>query len=389
MAKRAATGKALVVVESPTKVKTIKKYLDPKFVVKASLGHVRDLPASKLGVDIENNFKPQYVVLRSKSKVLEELKKAAKGVERVYVATDPDREGEAIGWQRAQEPPVRKDQVYRVLFNEITEKAVKAAFTSPGKIDLKKVDAQQARRVLDRLVGYKLSPLLWEKVQRGLSAGRGQSGAVRLGAGPPPEFLAFLREKDGEKVSLASEADVQVVTRDLAGISFVVKAVTKGERRRNPAPPFITSTLQQEAGRKLRFSASRTMMVAQQLYEGVEVGAEGPTGLITYMRTDSPRVAAEAQAEARDVIASRFGQEYLPERPPVYRARKSAQEAHECVRPTSPHLLPQAVASALTKDQLALYKLIWERFMASQMTPALYDTVSVDVAAGPYIFRAQ
>jgi len=412
MAKRAATGKALVVVESPTKVKTIKKYLPPQYVVKASLGHVRDLPPSKLGVDVEKNFKPQYVILRSKSKVLQELKKAAEKVERVYVATDPDREGEAIGWHLAQELPVKKDQVYRVLFNEITEKAIKAAFASPGRIDLKKVDAQQARRVLDRLVGYKLSPLLWQKVQRGLSAGRVQSVAVRfvaerereikafvpeeywsltarLAATAPPEFLAPLKEKDGEKVSLASESDVQAVIRDLADAPFVVKAVTKGERRRNPAPPFITSTLQQEAGRKLRFSAAKTMMVAQQLYEGVEIGDEGPAGLITYMRTDSPRVAAEAQAEARELIAARFGQEHLPAEPPVYRARKSAQEAHECIRPASPSRLPNAVASALTRDQLALYRLVWERFMASQMRPALYDTVSVDVAAGLYLFRAQ
>ena len=412
MAKRAATGKVLVVVESPTKVKTIKKYLDSQYVVKASLGHVRDLPSNKLGVDVENNFKPQYVILRSKSKVLDELKKAAENVKLVYVATDPDREGEAIGWHLAQELPVKKDQVYRVMFNEITEKAIKAAFASPGRIDLRKVDAQQARRVLDRLVGYKLSPLLWEKVRRGLSAGRVQSVAVRLVAerereikafvpqeywsltarlvaGGPPEFLALLKEKEGEKVSLASEAEVQAVIREVTGLPFVVKEVAKGERRRNPAPPFITSTLQQEAGRKLRFTAAKTMMVAQQLYEGVEIGAEGQTGLITYMRTDSPRVAAEAQAETRELIAARFGREHLPERPPVYRARKSAQEAHECIRPASPHRAPEALASALTRDQLALYRLIWERFMASQMRPALYDTVSVDVAAGPYLFRAQ
>ena len=412
MAKREGTGRTLVVVESPTKVKTIQKYLDSQYVVKASLGHVRDLPPSKLGVDVEKNFKPHYVVLRSKSKVLQELKKAAEKVQRVYVATDPDREGEAIGWHLAQELPVNKDQVYRVLFNEITEKAIRTAFAAPGRIDLKKVDAQQARRILDRLVGYKLSPLLWEKVQRGLSAGRVQSVAVRLvadrereikafvpqeywsltarlAASSPPEFPALLKEKDGEKVSLASEADAQAVLRDLAGIPFVVRGVNKGERRRNPAPPFITSTLQQEAGRKLRFSASKTMMVAQQLYEGVEIDAEGPTGLITYMRTDSPRVAAEAQAEVRDVIAARFGQEHLPERPPVYRAKKSAQEAHESIRPTSPHRTPESLRSVLTRDQFALYKLIWERFMASQMLPALYDTVSADVAAGPYLFRAQ
>ncbi|MBI2544258.1 MAG: type I DNA topoisomerase, partial [Candidatus Rokubacteria bacterium] len=396
----------------PTKVKTIQKYLDKGFVVKASLGHVKDLPSNRLGVDVERDFAPQYVALRAKSKVLQELKRAAAGAEALYVATDPDREGEAIGWHVAQELALPADKVYRVLFNEITEKAIKAAFKHPGRIDLRKVDAQQARRVLDRLVGYKLSPLLWAKVQRGLSAGRVQSVAVRLvcerergisefvpqeywtldarlAAGEAPPFAAALRAKDGEQVALAREADVQAVIRELDGLAFTVSAVTTGERKRNPAPPFITSTLQQEAARKLRFSAQKTMLVAQQLYEGVELDAEGPAGLITYMRTDSPRVAAEAQAEAREYIAGRFGAEHLPERPPAYRARRSAQEAHEAIRPTSALRLPQALAGSLTRDQLALYRLIWERFLASQMRPAVYDTVSVDVAAGPYLFRAQ
>ncbi len=406
-----ATRRALVVVESPTKVKTIQKYLDKSFVVKASLGHVKDLPSNKLGVDVEKNFKPHYVPLRAKAKVLQELKKAAERAQALYVATDPDREGEAIGWHVAQETRFPHDRVHRVLFNEITEKAVKAAFRQPGKIDQKKVDAQQARRVLDRLVGYKISPLLWERVRRGLSAGRVQSVAVRLvcerereirafvpqeywslhahleAAGPPP-FVATLREKAGEKVALGTETDTRAVMAELEPLGFLVKDVVRGERRRNPAPPFITSTLQQEAARKLRFSASKTMTVAQQLYEGVELGEGGPVGLITYMRTDSPRIAAEAQAAARTVIAGRFGEETLPEEPPTYRARKSAQEAHEAIRPTLVEQGPEELARYLTRDQLALYRLIWGRFLASQMRPAVYDTLTVDVTAGPYLFRA-
>ncbi len=407
-----AAKRSLVVVESPTKVKTIQKYLDRSFVVKASLGHVKDLPASKLGVDVEKNFKPQYVTLKTKSKVLEELKKAAKGAQALYVATDPDREGEAIGWHVASEVKVPSDRVYRVLFNEITERAVKAAFQHPGRIDQKKVYAQQARRVLDRLVGYKISPLLWERVRRGLSAGRVQSVAVRLvvererairafvpqeywslhahlAGAVPPEFAATLREKAGEKVELHTEAETQAVVADVEAYPFVVRDVVRGERKRNPAPPFITSTLQQEAARKLRFSASRTMMVAQQLYEGVEIGGDGPVGLITYMRTDSPRVAPDAQQEARAVIAARYGAETLPERPPAYRARKSAQEAHEAIRPTLVDRGPEELARYLTRDQLALYRLVWGRFLASQMRPAVYDTLTVDIAAGPYLFRAQ
>ena len=407
-----AAKRSLVVVESPTKVKTIQKYLDQTYVVKASLGHVKDLPANKLGVDIEKNFKPQYVTLKAKAKVLEELKKAAKNAQALYVATDPDREGEAIGWHVASEVKVPADRVYRVLFNEITERAVKAAFSRPGKIDQKKVDAQQARRVLDRLVGYKISPLLWERVRRGLSAGRVQSVAVRLvvererairafvpqeywslhahlTAAVPPEFVATLRERAGEKVSLSAEADARAVMAAVEGLPFVVEDVVRGERKKNPAPPFITSTLQQEAARKLHFSASKTMMVAQQLYEGVEIGADGPVGLITYMRTDSPRVASDAQAEAREVIAARYGSQTLPERPPVYRARKSAQEAHEAIRPTLVDRGPDELTRYLTRDQLALYRLIWGRFLASQMRPAVYDTLTVDITAGPYLFRAQ
>jgi DNA topoisomerase-1 len=394
-------------------------------VVKASLGHLKDLPKSKLGIDVKKGFAPQYVPVRTKAKTLDELKKAGKKAKALYVATDPDREGEAIGWHIAQELKLPPDKVYRVLFNEITEKAVKAAFKEPGRIDQKRVDAQQARRVLDRLVGYKISPLLWDKIRRGLSAGRVQSVAVRLicereqeirafvpqeywslhahlAAAVPPEFVATLREKDGVKLVPSNEAETQAIIREIEGtaaagedrgegaraLPFIVKAVERGERRKNPSPPFITSTLQQDAGRKLRFSASKTMMVAQQLYEGVEIDAGGRVGLITYMRTDSPRVAAEAQATARDVIAARYGPETLPDRPPFYRARKSAQEAHEAIRPTLLDHPPERLARHLSRDQLSLYRLIWERFLASQMRAALYDTLTVGVTAGPYLFRA-
>ena len=407
MAKR-----ALVVVESPTKVKTIQKYLDSKYIVKASMGHIRDLPKSKLGVDEKKGFKPDYKVLPAKKKVLDELKKAAEKVDALYIATDPDREGEAIGWHLAAELGISKSKTYRIMFNEITERAVKAAFQHPGKIDMNKVNAQQARRILDRLVGYKLSPLLWEKIRRGLSAGRVQSVAVRLLTERereiqafvaveywslharllgthPPEFTATLREVRGEKASLPSERETVAVMTALHGCEWRVKSVTRGERRRNPAAPFTTSTLQQEAGRKLHFTAKKTMMLAQQLYEGIELGAEGSVGLITYMRTDAVRVSQEAQAEARDWVGRRLGREYLPDAPPVYRARKSAQEAHEAIRPAFVEQEPKAVARFLSRDQLALYRLIWERFLASQMLPAVYDTVAADIRANDCLFRAQ
>ena len=404
--------RSLVVVESPTKVKTIQKYLDGTFTVKASMGHVRDLPKSKLGVDPRKGFKPQYVISPGKKKVLDDLKKASEKAETLYVATDPDREGEAIGWHLAQELPFEKKNIFRITFNEITERAVKAAFLKPGKIDQKRVDAQQARRVLDRLVGYSLSPLLWDKVQRGLSAGRVQSVAVRLivdrereiqafqpseywslharlGARQPPEFVATLREVAGEKAALANEDATRAVMAGLDGAQWAVKSVTRGERRRNPTAPFITSTLQQEAGRKLGFTAKKTMMLAQQLYEGIDVGGDGPVGLITYMRTDSVRIAAEAQQEAKSWAVNRFGAEYVPETPPAYKSRGSAQEAHEAIRPSEVDREPRALGRFLTKDQLALYRLIWERFLASQMMPAVYDTVAADIEAGPCLFRAQ
>ena len=364
MAKRLPKGeRGLVVVESPTKVKTIQKYLDGRYTVKASMGHVRDLPKSQLGVDEKKNFKPKYVVSPTKKKILDDLKKAAEKVDVLYVATDPDREGEAIGWHLAQELPVDKRKIYRITFNEITERAVRAAFERPGKIDLKKVDAQQARRVMDRLVGYKLSPLLWDKVQRGLSAGRVQSVAVRLivdrereierfvpqeywslhanveGQEPPP-FVATLREiagervevpRDGRTATLPDETTTRGVMAGLEGATWMVRTVTRGERRRNPMPPFITSTLQQEASRKLGFWARKTMTIAQQLYEGIELGDEGAVGLITYMRTDSVQVAREAQEAARAVVTRRFGAEFLPSEPPTYKSRGRAQEAHEAI----------------------------------------------------------
>jgi DNA topoisomerase-1 len=410
-----------VVVESPTKVKTIQKYLDGQYLVKASMGHVRDLPKSQLGVDPKKNFKPKYVVSPSKKKILDELKKAAEKAEALYVATDPDREGEAIGWHLAQELPVDKKKIYRVTFNEITERAVKAAFDHPGKIDLKKVDAQQARRIVDRLVGYSLSPLLWDKVQRGLSAGRVQSVAVRLivdrereilafvpqehwsvharlAATLPPEFTATLREIDGVRVEIPREGrpatlpDETAARAAMAGLDdarWTVRSVTRGERRRNPAPPVITSTLQQEAGRKLGFWARKTMTIAQQLYEGIDIGDEGAVGLITYMRTDSVQVSREAQEATRELVTRRFGAEYLPASPPVYRSRGRAQEAHEAIRPSDVTRDPRSVARHLTKDQLALYRQIWERFVASQMQPAVYDTVTADIEAGRCVFRAQ
>ncbi|MEK7837998.1 MAG: type I DNA topoisomerase, partial [candidate division NC10 bacterium] len=407
MAKR-----ALVVVESPTKVKTIQKYLDSTYIVKASMGHIRDLPKSTLGVDEKKGFKPDYKVLPAKKKILDELKKAAEKVDALYIATDPDREGEAIGWHLAAELGISKSKTYRIMFNEITERAVKAAFQHPGKIDMNKVNAQQARRILDRLVGYKLSPLLWEKIRRGLSAGRVQSVAVRLLTERereiqafvaveywslharllgthPPEFTATLREVRGEKASLPSERETVAVMTALHGCEWRVKSVTRGERKRNPAAPFTTSTLQQEAGRKLHFTAKKTMMLAQQLYEGIELGAEGSVGLITYMRTDAVRVSQEAQAEARDWVGRRLGREYLPDAPPVYRTRKSAQEAHEAIRPAFVEQEPKAVARFLSRDQLALYRLIWERFLASQMLPAVYDTVAADIRANDCLFRAQ
>jgi DNA topoisomerase-1 len=403
--------KSLLIVESPTKVKTLSKFLGNKFTIKASVGHIKDLPKKELGVDIENDLAPTYVVIEGKEKVMKELKKAAKKADRIFLGPDPDREGEAIAWHIAEELNGSSEKVFRVEFNEITEKAVTEAINNPRKLDMNLVDAQQARRILDRLVGYKLSPLLWRKVRRGLSAGRVQSVAVRLvvdrereieafktveywsitaaleGKEPPP-FDAKLFQVSGKKAAVKNEAESTGIVNDLEGKSFTVKKIEKKKRRRSPAPPFITSTLQQEASRKLRFTAKKTMMVAQKLYEGIEIGEEGSVGLITYMRTDSVRVAAEAQQEARAFIRSQFGKEYLPSKPPVYKSKKSAQEAHEAIRPTSLLRPPDAIKHSLPRDQYKLYKLIWNRFLASQMHHAQLEQTSIDIEADKYIFRA-
>jgi DNA topoisomerase-1 len=405
--------KSLVIVESPAKAKTIAKYLGKNYTVKASVGHIMDLPKSKLGVDIENDFEPKYIVIKGKAPVVKELKSAAKKADRILLATDPDREGEAIAAHVAEviSGNIKDAEVYRVLFNEITKKAILLAIEHPGKIDVNKVDAQQARRVLDRLVGYQISPILWKKVQRGLSAGRVQSVALRLicereeeikafvpeefwsltallEGKSPPQFEAKLIKRDEEKLRVKNNEEAQKILADLQGRPYSVAKVEKKERRRNPVPPFTTSKLQQEAGRKLGFTAKRTMGIAQSLYEGVDVGKEGTVGLITYMRTDSTRVGKEAQDEARELIAGKYGKDYLPEKPPVYASAKSAQEAHEAIRPTSVMREPDVIKEYLENDQYKLYKLIWNRFMASQMNPAVIDQTSVDIKAGKYTFRA-
>jgi len=398
--------KSLLIVESPAKVRTLNKFLGKEFVIKASIGHVKDLPKKELGVDVENKFKPTYVVIEGKGKVLKELKKFAKNVDRVFLGPDPDREGEAIAWHIAEELNGNSEQIFRVEFNEITERAVTEAIKNPRRINMNLVDAQQARRVLDRLVGYKLSPLLWRKVRRGLSAGRVQSVALRLvvdrereieafkseeywsitatfeGKEPPP-FNARLFQIDGQKADIKNEAEAKGIVEDLTDKTFTVKNVEKKKRKRSPAPPFITSTLQQEASRRLKFSAKKTMLIAQRLYEGLELGAEGSVGLITYMRTDSVRVAAEAQEEARELIIKEFGKDYIPQKPPLYKSKKTAQEGHEAIRPTSVFRTPHSVKNYLTKDEYQLYNLIWNRFVASQMSIALLEQTTVTIETNP------
>ncbi|WP_067931420.1 type I DNA topoisomerase [Alicyclobacillus kakegawensis] len=400
----------LVIVESPAKAKTIGKYLGKRYTVKASMGHVRDLPKSQLGVDIEHDFEPKYITIRGKGDVIKGLREAGKKAKRIFLAADPDREGEAIAWHLAHLLNVDPSDSCRVVFHEITKDAVKAAFQHPRPLDLDLVKAQQARRILDRLVGYRLSPLLWKKVKKGLSAGRVQSVAVRLivdrereiRAFQPEEYWTvdarFETEKGGftarfhgygeEKTTLANRAAVDELLQAVAGEPFVVESVKKAERRRNPSPPFTTSSLQQEAARKLGFRAYKTMAVAQQLYEGLDVGAGGAVGLITYMRTDSTRIAESAQAEARSYLRERFGDEYVPGTPRQYASKGGAQDAHEAIRPTSAARDPDSVKPFLSRDQYRLYKLIWERFMASQMASALLDTTTVDIRAGRAWFRA-
>lgn len=408
---KAKGGRSLVIVESPSKAKTIAKYLGRKFKVMASVGHVKDLPKSKFGIDIEHGFEPQYVIIDKKKKVLTEIKQAAKEADQIYLAPDPDREGEAIAWHIAEEIKSRNGNVHRVLFNEITERAIKRAMENPGRIDLKKVNAQQARRVLDRIVGYKISPLLWEKVRRGLSAGRVQSVAVRLicereeevlafvpveywsidakllGKNPPP-IVARLIQHRGTALEIHNQAEAQALVEALRSLQYVVSKVEKKERKKNPTPPFTTSRLQQEAARKLHFTPKKTMMLAQQLYEGVALASEGGShGLITYMRTDSVRVSPEFQAESLEWIKERYGRAYVPEVPNAYKSKKGAQEGHEAIRPTAIGRDPEQIRGDLENDQYLLYKLIWTRFVASQMTPALLDVTRVDIGAGEYLFR--
>jgi DNA topoisomerase-1 len=415
----AGSGKSLVIVESPAKAKTINKYLGSGFEVRASMGHVRDLPKKTLGVDVERGFEPEYEVLPARKKVLDELKAAAQGAEAIYLAADPDREGEAICWHLAEELGARKGRVVRrVVFNEITKRAIEEAFQKPLTVDLRKVDAQQARRMLDRLVGYKVSPILWKKVRRGLSAGRVQSVALRLIIereravrafvpeeywtvaarleGPqPPQFSANLAKRDGQNVEIGDAAQAAEVRAHLEAATWRVAKVTARERRRHPVPPFITSKLQQEAFKKLRFPVRKTMQVAQRLYEGIELGQDGSVGLITYMRTDSTRVSDDALRDVRARIAETWGAEYLPEKPVVYKTKGDAQDAHEAIRPTYLDRDPEQVKRFLGKDEYALYKLIWNRFVASQMLPAVYDESVAEIEAVPaagaplYLLRAR
>ncbi|HSU61286.1 MAG TPA: type I DNA topoisomerase [Bryobacteraceae bacterium] len=411
--------KSLVIVESPAKAKTIGKYLGKQFIVKASLGHVKDLPKKDLAVDVERDFTPKYEIIEGKKKLIAELKQAAKGVDSIYLAADPDREGEAICWHLKEELEPKKagkPAIFRVMFNEITANAVKRAFDKPMAVNANLVDAQQARRVLDRLVGYKISPLLWDKVRRGLSAGRVQTVALRLivdrereirafqkqeywtidvslNAKKPPVLTARLNKRANETPEISNEATAKAIVDDLDDSSYTVRSVNEREKRRNPVPPFITSTLQQESSRKLRFSVKRTMMLAQGLYEGKEIGKEGSTGLITYMRTDSTRVSEDALTEVRGFIAERYGQPYVPGAANIYKTKKDAQDAHEAIRPTSVLHTPESLEKYLAEDELKLYRLIWMRFVASQMMPALFDQTTIDIEATgkskvPYLFRA-
>lgn len=412
-------SKSLVIVESPAKAKTIGKYLGKDFVVKASLGHIKDLPKSDLAVNVDKGFEPSYQVIEGKKKLIGELKSAAKGADNIYLAADPDREGEAICYHLQEELQGKGDKgpkIFRVMFNEITAKAVKQAFEKPLAVNTNLVYAQQARRVLDRLVGYKISPLLWDKVRRGLSAGRVQTVALRLIVDREREILAFNKEeywtidvalnakkppvlkarlsKVNEKnPKIVAEAESQAIVSDLGDARYTVRSVITKEKKRNAVPPFITSTLQQEAARKLRFSVKRTMMIAQRLYEGIELGEEGAVGLITYMRTDSVRVSDDSLADVRKFIGERYGEKYLPEKPVLYRGKKDAQDAHEAIRPTGAFRTPESLSKLLAEDELKLYRLIWMRFVASQMTQALFDQTIIDVDApgksgAAYLFRA-
>ena len=406
-------SKSLIIVESPAKAKTIKKYLGEDFNVEASSGHLIDLPTSKLGVDIDNDFNPEYVVIRGKGKYLDKLKKAAKNADKVYLASDPDREGEAIAWHIANELNIW-DKSRRVLIHEITKSAVKKSIENPTDISQNRFEAQQARRVLDRLVGYQVSPLLWRKVRKGLSAGRVQSVALRLvverereiEAFKPREywsieselkrtedeiadsFVASLAKFEGEKVEISKEEQSNHMLDSVKNGDFIVSSVDRKDKKRNALPPFITSTLQQEASRKIRFGTKKTMSIAQKLYEGIELGEEGPVGLITYMRTDSVRVSNDALVEARSYIKENYGDQYLPATPNTFKVKKSAQDAHEAIRPTFANKIPDSIKEFLSDEEYKLYKLIWQRFLASQMNPIIYDQTTLEIEAGKGTFRA-
>lgn len=399
----------LVIVESPAKAKTIERYLGKKYKVRASLGHLRDLPRSQMAVDVENNFEPRYITIRGKGPILQDLKKEAKKAKKIFLAADPDREGEAIAWHLANALGVDLDSECRVVFNEITKDAIKESFKQPRKIDMDLVDAQQARRVLDRLVGYSISPLLWKKVKKGLSAGRVQSVALRLVIDRENEIKEFVPEEywtitgefekakknfeaqfygnATEKMKLENEEDVKAVMATMKGKNFNVNRVVKKERKRNPSPSFTTSSLQQEAARKLNFRAKKTMMLAQQLYEGIAVGKEGITGLITYMRTDSTRISETAKQDTVKFIEEKYGAEFVTKAAAAKQSKKS-QDAHEAVRPTSVMRTPESLKSILSRDLYRLYKLIWDRFVASQMSPAVLDTVMAELQNGEAVFRA-
>jgi len=402
----------LVIVESHAKVKTIKKFLGRGYKVEASVGHIRDLPKSSLGVDLDNDFEPKYITIRGKGELVSKLKKEAKGADEVLLATDPDREGEAISWHLAHILGIDKNRACRIEFNEITDSAVKNAIKNPRPISLDLVDAQQARRVLDRIVGYQISPILWRKVKSGLSAGRVQSVTVRLICEREREIIGFIpqeywtiaasltkRDSDNpfeaqfygqntKKIELKSKEQVDKIIAALKGVDFIVKSVKKQSKKRGAQPPFITSTLQQEAARKLGFTTKKTMMLAQQLYEGVETKGGGSEGLVTYIRTDSMRVSSSAQAEALEHILRNYGKQYVPEVPNRFKSKKNVQDAHECIRPTYLSKDPESMKDFLKKDQYRLYRLIYERFVASQMTPALYEVTSVDIDADGYLFKS-
>lgn len=401
----------LVIVESPAKAKTIKQYLGKSYNVIASMGHIRDLPKSQMGIDIENGFEPKYITIRGKGELLSKLKKEAKSAKKIYLATDPDREGEAISWHLANMLDIDEKSNCRITFNEITKNAVQAAVKNPRPIDIDLVDAQQARRVLDRIVGYKISPILWRKVKKGLSAGRVQSVATRLVVDREREienfvpeeywtvsanlktnrgdlFSASLASKNGKKIKPSNEKEVAEIANELHAAAFSVTSVNTTEKKRNPAPPFTTSTLQQEASRKLNFTVKRTMLAAQKLYEGVQVPGHGTVGLITYMRTDSLRISNDALADVRSLIQAKFGESVLPAKPHVYKTKNSAQDAHEAIRPTYASITPADVKASLPADMYKIYKLIWDRFVACQMKPAVYEAVNVDITAGKYGLKA-